>query len=70
MLETMNLPSAREMTIEDWLAHAVRDAERRGLPELRPLLEGLACATAALRRADWNADAAASGEPAASRDAR
>lgn len=44
-----------------WLAAAVADAESRGRPELRPLLEGLAQATATLRRADWNdrADAAA-----------
>lgn len=44
-----------------WLAAAVADAEARGLPELRPLLEGLAVSTAALRRAPWNdrADAVA-----------
>lgn len=35
-----------------WLAAAVEDAERRGLPELKPLLEGLAKSTAALRAAD------------------
>ena len=40
-----------------WLEDAVRDAERRGLPALRPLLESLARATAALRAADWNLDA-------------
>lgn len=37
-----------------WLASAIADAEQRGLPELRPLLEGLAASTEALRRADWN----------------
>ena len=47
------------MTIDAWLEHAVRDAERRGLPALRALLEGLARATSALRSADWNADASA-----------
>jgi hypothetical protein len=36
---------------------AIHDAERRGLPELKPLLEGLANATSALRTAEWNADA-------------
>jgi len=44
------------MTIEAWLEQAVRDAERRGLPALRPLLEGLARSTSALRAADWNRD--------------
>ena len=40
------------MTIEAWLQAAVADAERRGLPELKPLLETLAQATRALRDAD------------------
>jgi hypothetical protein len=44
------------MTIADWLENALRDADRRQLPELRPLLEGLAKSTAALRTADWNLD--------------
>jgi hypothetical protein len=39
------------MTIESWLAAAIADAERRGLPELKPMLETLAAATANLRRA-------------------
>ena len=30
------------MTVADWLKAAIADAERRGLPELKPLLEGLA----------------------------
>jgi hypothetical protein len=42
------------MTIESWLQAAVADAERRGLPELRAILENLARATAALRAADFN----------------
>jgi hypothetical protein len=37
-----------------WLRAAVEDAERRGLPELKPLLEGLAASTIQLRRAGWN----------------
>ena len=45
------------MTIKTWLEIATQDAERRGLPELKPLLEGLAKATSALRTAEWNADA-------------
>ncbi len=45
------------MTIKTWLDNAIQDAERRGLPELRPLLEALAHATSALRTADWNAEA-------------
>ena len=40
------------MTIEDWLKAACEDAERRGLKELKPLLEALARSTAALRDAD------------------
>jgi hypothetical protein len=42
------------MTIDAWLAAAIADAERRGLPELKPILETLARATAALRAADFN----------------
>jgi hypothetical protein len=45
------------MKLDDWLAAAVADAERRGLPDLKPVLEGLARATAALRSADFNDDA-------------
>ena len=45
------------MTIKTWLELATQDAERRGLPALRPLLEALARSTAALRMADWNDDA-------------
>ena len=40
------------MTIETWLQTALADAERRGLQELRPLLEALAKATAALRASE------------------
>jgi hypothetical protein len=40
------------MTIEAWLKAACDDAERRGLPELKPLLESLARSMAALREAD------------------
>jgi hypothetical protein len=39
-------------SIDAWLAAARADAERRGLPELEPLLEALARSTAALRAAD------------------
>ena len=45
------------MTVKTWLENAIHDAERRGLPALRPLLETLARSTSALRSADWNADA-------------
>jgi hypothetical protein len=41
------------MTVDDWLKAAVADAERRGLPELKPLLEALARATKALRDTDF-----------------
>ena len=39
------------MTIESWLQAAIADAERRGLPELKAMLEALARSTAILRRA-------------------
>lgn len=45
------------MTIESWLQAAIADAEKRGLPELKPILEGLARSTTALRAADFNDDA-------------
>ena len=44
-------------SVDRWLESAVADAERRGLPELKPLLEALAQATRALRSADFNDDA-------------
>jgi hypothetical protein len=42
------------MTIDAWLQAAIADVERRGLPELKPLLETLARATTMLRAADFN----------------
>jgi hypothetical protein len=42
------------MTIDEWREWTLADAERRGLPELKPLLEMLARAIEALRRADFN----------------
>ena len=59
------------MTIKTWLELATQDAERRGLPALRPLLEAIARSTAALRMAEWNDDATggsgASGETGVTR---
>ena len=40
------------MNIADWLAAACADADKRGLSELKPLLESLARSTTALRLAD------------------
>ena len=45
------------MTVAEWLALAKADADKRGLPDLIPALDGLAKATAQLRAADWNDDA-------------
>ena len=45
------------MTIDAWLRAAIDEAERRGLPELKPLLEALARSTRALRAADFNENA-------------
>jgi hypothetical protein len=50
------------MTIKVWLDNAVHDAERRGLPALKPLLEALARASSSLRVADWSADARGTAE--------
>ena len=55
------------MTIDAWLQAAVADAERRGLPELKPILEALARATTALRAADFNDSAGASQSSVAGR---
>jgi hypothetical protein len=40
------------MDVDAWLAAALADAEARGLPDLKPLLETLARSTRALRAAD------------------
>jgi hypothetical protein len=42
------------MTVDDWLTWAIADAERRRLPELKPLLEAFARALHVLRNADFN----------------
>ena len=41
-----------------WRDWAMADAERRGLPQLATLIEGLAATIARLRAGDWNDDAA------------
>lgn len=51
------------MTVDAWLARTLADADQRGLPALRPLLEGLARATALLRAADWNLHATGQPQP-------
>ena len=53
------------MTLDDWYALAVSDADRRHLPDLTPVLKGLHSAAAALRAAAWNDDAR--GQSAAAR---
>jgi hypothetical protein len=50
------------MTVEAWLKAAISDAESRGLPELKSVLETLARATTALRAADFNDDAGRASE--------
>jgi hypothetical protein len=40
------------MDVDSWLREALADADSRGLPELKPLLETLARSTQALRDAD------------------
>ncbi len=50
----MTAPDRIRAAVDRWLRAAVEDAERRGLAELMPLLEGLAEATVTLRAAEWN----------------
>jgi hypothetical protein len=45
------------MNIDAWLRAVIADAERRGIPELQPILEALARSTRALRAADFNENA-------------
>ena len=40
------------MTVDTWLKLALEDADRRGLPEIKPLLEGVAKAMRDIRAAD------------------
>ena len=42
------------MDIDSWLAAAIADAQRRGLPELEPLLKSLAEMTRTLRAAEFD----------------
>jgi hypothetical protein len=58
------------MTIKAWLEDAIHDADRRGLSELRPMLEVLARATSALRTADWDFDATGESDDPLRPDAR
>ena len=44
------------MTIDSWLREALADADRRKLPELKPLLEALARSTKVLRDANVTGD--------------
>jgi len=58
------------MTIKTWLDNASHDADRRNLAALKPLLEALARATAALRTADWHADATGESDDLPTTDGR
>jgi hypothetical protein len=55
--------------VSAWLQSAIADAERRGLPELKPLLEGLAQSVTTLRTAHA-AHEGPLGRPAASGEGR
>ena len=50
------------MTVDAWLAAAIADAERRGLTDLKALLEGLAQSTRLLRSAGFGGSAKPSAE--------
>jgi hypothetical protein len=62
----MTAQPSNTMTLDASLKAAIADAERRGIPELKPLLETLARATAALRAADFNDHADSPATPSAS----
>ena len=47
-----SLPTTIAMNLDEWLRAAAADADRRGLPQLKPLLESLARSTLSLRQAD------------------
>lgn len=47
-------PIIQDERVRVWLAAAEADADRRGLPEVKPALRLFAQSTAALRGADWN----------------
>jgi hypothetical protein len=49
------------MTVDEWLRIVLADADRRGLPALKPLLETLAKSTRQLREPDL--DDTAAGRP-------
>jgi len=49
-----DLAPLSDRRVQDWLEAAEADADRRGLPELKPALRRIAQATARLRAADWN----------------
>ena len=56
-MTSLQCPVPSAMAIDAWLEKVLQDATRRGLPALRPLLEGLGRSMSALRAADWNDDA-------------
>jgi hypothetical protein len=49
-------------SVASWLRAATEDAERRGLPGLKPMLHALSRSTLALRKADWNEHQRSAGE--------
>jgi hypothetical protein len=59
---SMTTDDGVRQAVAAWLQAAVADAEHRGLPELVPLLEGLAKSTIDLRTAGWNDQVSAAGE--------
>jgi hypothetical protein len=45
------------MSVDEWLKAATADAETRGLPDLKPILDALASAARALRDAGLSGQA-------------
>jgi hypothetical protein len=50
-------PASSTDPVGRWLTAAAADADRRGLPELKPLLESLAAAIRTLRSAQFGGSA-------------
>jgi hypothetical protein len=46
-----------DSSVSSWREWAKADAERRGLPQLAQLIDGLSVTVARLRVGDWNDDA-------------
>jgi hypothetical protein len=58
-----------DSSVSSWRDWAKADAERRGLPQLAQLIDGLSVTVARLRAGDWNDDASRGSDGAGQPDA-